>query len=148
MCHSVTRCVRARVSVCVCVCVYLHAHVTFERAGRVTGELPSTAAHRSCTPALACSTVAPHTHTYTRTCTHANTCLIDQIDLHMSDGANFSPFPPPANLWPLIYARVNLYTVIMLPCSPFTHTHSHAGAGGIVCHGALTHAPAVSAQVA
>ena len=58
-----------------------------------------------------------HTHTQTHTRAHTNPRLIDQIDLHMSDGANFSPFPPLANLWPLIYTGLNLYTLIMLLCS-------------------------------
>ncbi len=35
----------------------------------------------------------------------------------MSDGANFSPSPPLANLWALIYTKLNLYTLIMLSCS-------------------------------
>lgn len=52
-------------SVCVCMCV--HACVTFGRAGRVTGELALTAAHRSWTPALPCSKVTPLTHTHTQT---------------------------------------------------------------------------------
>lgn len=90
------------------------------------------------------------------TLVHTHNRLIDQIDLHMSDGANFSPFPPRANLWPLIYTRLNLYTLIMLSCSqapPLSlsfHTHSHTFPGllcGLQCS-ALTHALAVSAQVA
>ena len=57
--------------------------------------------------------------------TRTNTRLIDQIDLHMSDRAHFSPFPPLTNLWPLIYTRVNLYTLITLSCSLFSHKHTH-----------------------
>lgn len=131
-----------------CMCTTLHACVTFGRAGRITRELVLTAAHRSWTPAFSCSTVTlcTHTNTLSWTHTHTHTRLIDQIDLHMSDGANFSPFPPLVNLWPLIYAELNLYTLIMLSGSlSFTHTHS-----GLLCGlqcSAVTHALAASAQV-
>lgn len=122
----------------------VHACVTFGRAGRVTGELALTAAHRSWTPAFSC--LNSHSLcTYTHTHVHSHLRLIDQIDLHMSDGANFSPFPPLVNLWPLIYTSLNLYTLIMLSCFlllPFTHSFC------CVQCSVLTHAPAVSAQVA
>lgn len=59
--HSVLSCV------CVRMCAFVHARVTFGRAGRVTGELALTAAHRSRTPAFSCSTVTRRTHSYTHT---------------------------------------------------------------------------------
>lgn len=103
-------------------------------------------------PCILLLTLSLSVHTHSHTHPHTLSRLIDQIDLHMTDGANFSPFPPLANLWPLIYTGLNLYTLIMLSCSLALslsfHTHIHTGLlCGLQCS-ALTHAPAVSAQVA
>lgn len=43
----------------------------------------------------------------------------------MSDGANFSPFPPLVNLWPLIYSELNLYILVLLLDS-LSHSHKHS----------------------
>lgn len=95
-------------SVCAWNRTSLRSCVTFGRARRISMELTLTAAHRSWTPAFSCSTFTLCSHTY------VHTRLIGQIDLHMSDGANFSSFPLLVNLWPLIYTELNLYILIMV----------------------------------
>lgn len=129
-------CMRICVLVCICARVCLRVCLTFWRAGRVTGELALTATHWLWNPALPCSTVTSRTHTHT----HAHICLIDQLDLHITDRPNFSPFPSLANLWPLICTGVNLYTVITRLCSLFSRTDGCC----VVCNTEHWHMPLLS----
>ena len=117
-------------ALCVCVCVRARARLRACMCDLRKGRKSNWGAGFDCGTSIVdpCILLLNSHSSYTHTHTHTNTRLIDQIDLHMSDGANFSPFPPLANLWPLIYTRLNLYTLIMLLCSLalslFTHARS------------------------
>ena len=135
-------------SLCVCVCVRARARLRACMCDLRKGRKSNWGAGFDCSTSIVdpCILLLNSHSSYTHTHTHTNTRLIDQIDLHMSDGANFSPFPPLANLWPLIYTRLNLYTLIMLLCSLalslFTHARSQVFC--VVYNAAHWHMPLLS----